>query len=75
MTDVPKKPFYVRVTMQSVSEGVENQIIDLVEGAQTADELVMKCFVLNGAVNDAMKAMAEAGGFPTEIPTGKPKKK
>jgi hypothetical protein len=75
MIDAPKKPFYVRVIIQSVSDGVENQIVDLTEGAVTAEELTMKCFTLTDAVNDAMKAMAEAGGFPTEIPTGKPKKK
>jgi hypothetical protein len=60
--------------MQSVSEGVENQLIDMTEGALTADELVFKCFTFSDAINGAMKELAALGGYPVDAPGAKPKK-
>jgi len=74
MSEVTHKPHYVRIQVQSVSEGVENQLIDLTEGALTPEELVFKSFAITDAIDVAMKELAEAGGYPTDIP-GKPKKK
>ena len=67
-----KKPHLIQITMVSISNGVENQILSVEEGATTAEELTLKCFTLSDALNDAMKAMAEAGGYPTGLPQGKP---
>ena len=71
-----KKPHLIQVTVVSISEGVENQVLTLEEGAVTPDELVLKCFTVTNAIDDAMKTLAEAGGFMTELPPpGKPKGK
>lgn len=72
MSEVEKKPHYVRIQVQSVSEGVENQLIDLTEGASTPEELVYKCFAVTDGIDAAMKALAEAGGYLPNKP-GKPK--
>ena len=71
-----KKPFRIVVSVTSIStiDGVEweNQDHLVEEGAMTAEELTTKCFEINEAVTEAtnavMKKLAEAGGFPTEIP-------
>ena len=70
-----KKPHLIQVKVVSISDSVENQIIDLEEGAFTPEELTIKCFTITDAINNAMKELAEAGGYPTEIPPSKPKPK
>lgn len=67
-----KKPHSIYVTVTSISEGVENQVLTLDEGAQTPEELVFKCFAVTDAIDAAMKSLAEAGGFP--VKPGKPEK-
>ena len=66
-----KKPHSVRITVVSVSEGVENQLIQLDEGAATPEELVVKCFAVTDAIDGAMKALAVAGGYLPEQKKGK----
>jgi hypothetical protein len=68
-----KKPHLIQIRVVSISNGVENQIIDLEEGAITAEELTLKCFTITDSINDAMKRLCDAGGFPTGLPPGKPR--
>lgn len=75
-----KKPYRIEVSVKSIStvngEEWENQDHLVIEGAKDEAELTMKCFEINAAVTEAteavMKKMAEAAGFPTEIPSSKP---
>lgn len=58
-----RKPHQLRIVITSTSEGVENQIIDLVEGATTPEELVEKSFAVTDAITEAMKKVATAAGY------------
>ena len=60
-----KKPLLIQVTVTSISNGVENQVLNLEEGALENEELVMKCFKITDAINNAMHDLAELGGYET----------
>ena len=75
MSEVTKKPHYVRIQVQSVSDGVENQILDVTEGAKDSQELVDKCFIVTDGITAAMKTMAKAGGYSVDTPGNAPLKK
>lgn len=69
------KAHSVTVSIVSESDGAVNQEVLLKEYASTPEELTMKNFTISDyvmpAVDAAMKALAEAGGFPIGVP-GKP---
>jgi hypothetical protein len=54
------KPHYVKVTIESVSEGVVNQEVTFIEYAVTAEELVKKHFAISeGIVSGVIGATKE----------------
>ena len=70
-----KKPHLIQITVVSISDGVENQIVTVEEGAITPEELTLKCFTVTDAIYSAMESLASAGGYPTGLDSkpGKPK--